>query len=129
MALFAQFASYAFAGAIGTAVHYLVLLVSVQVFMFHAVLASIEGSIAGAIVNYLLNYHWVFRSKRRHAEAVTKFLIIASAGLVLNAAIMYLMVTMAGIHYLLSQVTATGIVLLWNFLGNRLWTFADEPDN
>jgi len=129
MPLLLQFISYSFAGAIGTAVHFLVLLVCVQVFMFHAVVASIEGSIAGAIVNYLLSYHWVFRSNRRHAEAVTKFLIVAGAGVAINAAIMYLMVTLARIHYLPSQVAATGIVLLWNFSGNRLWTFADEPDN
>jgi putative flippase GtrA len=29
------------------------------------------------------------------------------------------------LHYLLSQVIATGVILIWTFLGNRLWTFKE----
>jgi putative flippase GtrA len=29
----------------------------------------------------------------------------------------------AGMPYLFAQVIATGIVLLWNFTANKLWTF------
>lgn len=125
--LLSQFALYSAAGAIGTAAHYLVLVTLVQGFLFNAVLASIDGSIAGAGINYLLSYHCVFRSQKRHIETATKFIVIGGIGLVLNAMMMFLMDTLAGIHYLVSQVITTCIVLLWNFSGNRFWTFAHEP--
>lgn len=124
-----QFASFASAGALGTGVHYLVLLGLVSIFLAHPVTASILGSLAGAIVNYLLSHHWVFRSNRRHSETLFKFFTIAGLGLALNAAIMYVLVMIAAMHYLLAQVAATGIVLFWNFLGNRFWTFADDTRN
>jgi putative flippase GtrA len=127
-ALFVQFISYAYAGAVGTFAHYLTLFVLVEAFSVHPVVASAQGLFTGAVVNYLLNYHWVFRSKRRHVDAMTRFLAIAGVGLALNTIFMHLMVTLAGIHYLLSQIVATGAVLVWNFLGNRFWTFADEPN-
>lgn len=121
-----QFASFASAGALGTIAHYLVLLGLVSIFLAHPVTASILGSLVGAMVNYLLSHHWVFRSKRKHSETLSKFVAVGGLGLVLNAAIMYVLVTIASIHYLLAQIAATGIVLFWNFLGNRFWTFADD---
>lgn len=124
--LMVQFVSFASAGAAGTLVQYALLFMLVERMSMHPVSASILGFLSGAVVNYLLSYHWVFRSRRAHAETISKFAAIAWVGLMLNAAIMYALVTMADMHYLLGQVAATGIVLLWNFLGNRFWTFADE---
>lgn len=99
-----QFHSFASAGAISTAVHYLVLLAFLHVFLFCAALASIKGSIAEAVISY----HRGCRSG-------------------VQCRFMYLMVSLAGIYYLLSQVVATGNVLLWNFSGTHLWSFAHEP--
>lgn len=124
-----QFISFASAGAVGTAAQYALLFALVETLLVPPVSASILGFAAGAMVNYILSHHWVFRSPRRHLETLSKFLAIAGLGLMLNAAIMYALVTIGGIHYLLAQVTATGIVLFWNFLGNRFWTFADETGN
>lgn len=124
-----QFTCFASAGAVGTAVHYIILLGLVFFLLASPVTASILGSLAGAIVNYLLSYHWVFRSKRKHTETLSKFVAVGGLGLVLNAVIMYLLVTIASIHYLLAQVTASGIVLFWNFLGSSFWTFADDTRN
>jgi len=127
--LFAQFFSYASAGAVGTLVQYAMLFFFVETLSMFPVTASILGSLAGATVNYLLSHHWVFRSKRKHSETLSKFVAIGGLGLVLNAAIMYILVTIASMHYLLAQVAATGIVLFWNFFGNRFWTFADDTRN
>jgi len=127
--LFDQFISYALAGAVGTFLQYLILFLLVEMFSVYPVTASILGMLAGAVVNYLLNYHWVFQSKRRHSETLSKFFATGGVGWALNAVIMYVLVTIASIHYLLAQVVATGIVLFWNFLGNRLWTFAGDARN
>ena len=124
--LLGQFVSCALAGAVGTFTQYLILFLLVELFSVYPVTASILGMIAGAVVNYLLNYHWVFKSKRKHSETLSKFFATGGVGWVLNAAIMYMLISITEMHYLLAQVTATGIVLFWSFLGNRFWTFSDD---
>lgn len=121
-----QFIAYASAGAVGTVAHYFLLLVLVMLFAVNPVAASAAGFLAGLLINYLLSHHWVFSSRKRHRETAFKFLVISSAGLALNTGLMHMAFNVIGIHYLLSQLAATAVVLLWNFAGNRFWTFADE---
>lgn len=121
--LLRQFIGFAAAGAVGTGAHFLTLIALVQLARIDAVAASVAGSLVGAGVNYVLSYHWVFRSRKPHHRALPQFLIVAGVGFALNAAIMALLVKAIALHYLLSQVLATGAVLGWNFLANRFWTF------
>lgn len=121
--LMRQFLGFAAVGAVGTAAHFATLVVLVQQLYVSPIWSSILGFLVGAIVNYLLSYRFVFQSRKRHVEAMRQFFAVASVGLLLNAAIMALAVQTLGLHYLLSQLLATGIVLLWNFAGNRFWTF------
>lgn len=122
-AMLRQFAGFTAVGAVGTGAHFLTLIALVRGAGLDAVWSSFNGSVVGAVVNYLLNYHLVFRSNKRHGRAMIQFLTIAAIGLALNSAIMAFAVKVLGLHYLLSQVVATGTVLVWNFMGNRSWTF------
>jgi len=36
---------------------------------------------------------------------------------------MAILLSRLDIHYLLVQLVVTGLVLVWNFLANRFWTF------
>ena len=120
----AQFLMFAGIGAIGTIGHYTTLIVLVQFWMVDPVVASSFGFIVGAVINYILNYQFTFQSDKRHSEAITKFFIVATIGAGINGFIMYIGVENTNINYMLVQIFATGIVLLWNFIVNKLWTFA-----
>lgn len=120
-----QFVLFAGVGVIGTAAHYVLLSVLVEVAGVHPVPASTAGAVLGALVNYFLNRQFTFRSDKRHREALTKFLTIAALGLALNGLLMFILVDAFGLHYLLAQFISTGLVLVWNFMGNRFWTFSD----
>jgi putative flippase GtrA len=122
-----QFTKFAGIGVIGTAAHYVTLISLVQATGANAVLASSIGAIIGAIVNYFLNYHFTFQSSKRHHEAITKFFAVATVGFFLNGILMAALTTSLGIYYLLAQVITTGLVLVWNFAGNRYWTFRIPP--
>ena len=91
-----------------------------------AVPASVAGFTVGAIINYVLNYRFTFNSKKSHKEAMSKFFIVAIIGAIINTALMYVGVNLLHAYYLLAQIAATGIVLLWNFLINKYWTFGLE---
>lgn len=120
----AQFLLFAGIGTIGTLGHYTILIVLVQFWTVDPVFASSLGFIVGAIINYILNYHFTFQSDKRHAEALTKFLIVATIGAGINGFIMYIGVENTNINYMIVQIFATFAVLLWNFVVNKLWTFA-----
>ena len=120
--LFARFTRFALVGVIATGIQYLILSVLVHWALSAPVLASSIGFVVSALANYLLNYHYTFRSSQRHGPALIKFIALAGIGLILNSVIMHSL-TVAGLYYLIAQVCATVCVLLWNFTGNTLWTF------
>lgn len=118
----ARFARFCLIGGVATAIQYALLLVLVRGVSMAPTAASSIGFTVSAIVNYLLNYHFTFASGRPHGPAAAKFGLLAAVGLLLNAAIMHALVG-AGWNYLLSQIGASAVVLVWNFVGNSLWTF------
>ena len=118
-----QFICYSGVGAIGTGAHYLVLLMLVQVWNIDAVFASTFGCIVGAIINYFLNYHFTFFSKKGHFEAMGKFFVVAIGGIFFNGLLMFCAVDFLNIQYFGAQLTVTAILLISKFLVNRVWTF------
>jgi putative flippase GtrA len=108
-------------GGVATGIQYVILVVLVHEGVWPAV-ASAIGFVVSAFGNYLLNYHFTFRSRESHGPAATKFVMLAGGGLVINFVLMHVLVG-AGWYYLLAQVLVTAVVFLWNFVGNSLWTF------
>ncbi|KPK39179.1 MAG: hypothetical protein AMJ69_06385 [Gammaproteobacteria bacterium SG8_47] len=123
-----QFFVFSLMGAIGTAGHYAVLIALVEALSVDPVVASTAGFVVGAIINYLLNYHVTFGSDKPHLDAFAKFGLIALVGAILNGAIMRVAHGALGAHYLVAQVVATGVVLVFNFVLNKVWTFAERTE-
>jgi putative flippase GtrA len=121
-----RFVRYFVVGGIATAIQYVLLIILVRLFGMAPTAASTIGFALSAVVNYLLNYSFTFQSDRPHGPAAAKFAVLAGSGLLINAIIMHLMVS-AGVRYLIAQVCATGVVLLWGFIGNSIWTFGVRP--
>ena len=119
-----QFLLFSAIGAIGTGGHYACLIILVQLDLASPVIATTLGFAVGAAINYGLNYRFTFDSDKLHREALTKFLIVAATGAILNAGIMSAGLRSLDIHYLLIQLLATAIVLVLNFSANKYWTFA-----
>ncbi len=120
-----QFICFAGVGAVGTAVQYMLLVLLVQAVEMYVVTASTLGMVAGATVNYFLNHRITFRSDKPHREAMVKFFSVAAGGVLLNGLLMALLADIMGFYYLLAQLVATALVLVWNFLVNRVWTFRE----
>ena len=108
-------------GGVATGIQYVILVVLVHEGVSPAV-ASAIGVVVSAFGNYLLNYHFTFRSRESHGPAATKFVALAAGGLVINFVLMHVLVG-AGWYYLLAQVLVTAVVFMWNFVGNSVWTF------
>jgi putative flippase GtrA len=121
-----KFVYFSGVGLIATSIQYVILIVLVQGFGLDPVRASGIGFVTSAVVNYVLNYHVTFESRKAHSEVALKFMVIAALGLIVNSLIMHLGTDILRIHYILTQLVATGSVLIWNFAGNYLWSFREK---
>lgn len=119
-----QFLRFAGVGGLATGLQYLILIVLVESQLSQPTLATAIGYGSSALFSYWANYHFTFASEAAHHQALPRFAAITICGLALNTAIMWLLNVLVGWHYLLAQVLATGIVLVWNFTANRRWTYS-----
>jgi putative flippase GtrA len=123
--LLVQFGVFAVVGAVSTACHFATLWTLHQPLGVNLIVATTMGYLVGAVINYLLNRNITFSTARTaHEAAVPRFATVVLAGMALNAGIMAVLErTAPGVNFLLRQCVATGIVLVFNFVLNRLWTF------
>ena len=110
-------------GTVAASVQYAVLIGLVELASVDAVLASAIGFIVSGFVNYALNYRYTFRSNLPHSVALPKFAITLLLGLVINTSTMHVCVETIGIYYMVSQMIAIGVTLVWHFTINSIWSF------
>ncbi|MBR0555827.1 GtrA family protein [Ciceribacter sp. L1K23] len=117
-----SFGTYAVVGAMGTAVHYVLLILLVSGFGVRPTSATLAGALAGALVNFILNSIVTFGVRPSLSVAV-RFLTVAAAGAGLNWLAMYLLNTILGVGYLAAQVVATLAILIFTYVVNAAWSF------
>lgn len=120
-----QFSRFAAVGATATALQFLVLTLGVEVFATDPVSASSAGYFAGAILGYVLNSWFTFRSRRSHAASIWRYVVTVATGSAINASLVHLGVNQLELPYLLAQAQASIIGMVWNFSLNRFWTFRE----
>ena len=132
MSLRRQFSSFLIIGVIATALQYVVLLGLKELAHWSVVPASLAGYLAGGLLNYILNRQHTFDSDRPHAEAGWRFAAVMTVGFLLTWAFMRLFVFVWNAPilppeaYLPAQIVTSGLVMVWNFVAHRLWTFRAE---
>ncbi len=111
------------AGAVATAVQYLVLWFCVEANWLPAHIASGIGYALGAVCNYYLNDFFTFKSNTGHLQSVKRFVIMVSLGWALTFSLMWILNEKLGWYYWFAQLLTTLLVLAWNFLASRCWVF------
>jgi putative flippase GtrA len=120
-----KFVTFAGVGVVGTLFHYVTLIMFHGILNINFIIASTFGFCFGAIVNYVLNCRFTFKSRVLVLGTIAKFMGIAVIGVVLNAVIVTLVSNIFEVHYIVIQATATVIVLVFNFLANNSITFTE----
>jgi len=80
------------------------------------------------LVNFSLQKYWTFEKKEVSVIHIQfmKFISVSGLNLILNASLMYILVTYFGVWYLLGQILVTICLAGMNFLFYRRFIFADE---
>ncbi|MES1158687.1 MAG: GtrA family protein [Terricaulis silvestris] len=117
-----QFLRFAAVGAVATVVHYAILISLKEGAGLTPVAATTAGYTFGALLSYTLNRRFTFATRPSFGRGLLKYAIVIAMGAVINAGIVATL-TRLGLHYLLAQVIATGLVMIWNFAASRLVVF------
>lgn len=95
----------------------------VEFFGVSATIASTFSLFLAVCYNYLLHYHWTFTSDAPHGYVLIKYLVMCAGGLLLNALIMHFGVTWGALHYMIVQMFAAVMVILWSMCVSSIWVF------
>jgi dolichol-phosphate mannosyltransferase len=91
----------------------------------HHVIAAVGAFCVAVTNNFLWNRYWTFDPGEGPASfQAARFLIVSVASLAINLAALEVLVGGAGMGDLPAQAIAVAIAMPFNFLGNKLWTFA-----
>jgi dolichol-phosphate mannosyltransferase len=91
----------------------------------HHSIAAVGAFCVAVTNNFLLNRYWTFAAGDGHAGfQAMRFFAVSLASLAINLMALEALVAGAGLGDLSAQAIAVAIAMPFNFLGNKLWTFA-----
>ncbi|MDO4442409.1 MAG: GtrA family protein [Slackia sp.] len=126
--LFAQFMKFGVVGALAFVIDYGLLAFLTEVFGVNYLISATISFTASVVFNYVASMRYVFTHKEgmsRKREFVI-FVVLSVIGLLINNACMWAGVELLGVHYLLTKIVATAIVMVWNFVTRKI--FLDGGD-
>jgi dolichol-phosphate mannosyltransferase len=92
----------------------------------HHVPAAVAAFCVAVTNNFLWNRHWTFQAADGHPGfQAARFLTVSVAALLINLAILEALIAEAHMASIAAQAIAVAVAMPFNFLGNKLWTFAD----
>ena len=138
-----RFVRFAIVGALGAVIDFGVFNLLSWRFGMHEVAASVVSYITGMASNFTWNRFWTYpESRSKHvAHQVSQFAIVNLTGLVIRTLIFAAIENPLGgffaqvldnppipaeiLGHNVALAVAVGIVMLWNFFVNRIWTYND----
>lgn len=121
---FLKFLKFGVVGFSGLIVDFSVTWLCKEKLKIHKYVSSSLGFVVATGTNYTLNRYWTFNN--HDPASITqfgKFFVVAVVGLILSNAIIYLLNDRMKFNFYLAKACAIGIVSLWNFFANYLYTF------
>ena len=119
-----RFIKFGMVGVINTLVNWIIFFILNALGMYY-ILANIIAYILGTVNSYLWNTLWVFKYKdKASTETTIKFIILNLIGLGLNTGILYVLVDLCNLNKFIGLVTTTAIVMIINYIVNKLWVFS-----
>ena len=123
-ALIVKFLKFCVVGFSGMVVDFGTTWLCKEKFGWNKYVSNSIGFTLAATNNYLWNRLWTFQSTSSEIPVeYGKFLIIAIIGLGINNLVIYLLHDKLKLNFYLSKLIAIGVVTIWNFVMNYLFTF------
>jgi putative flippase GtrA len=125
---FALLGRHQIGGLAATLIDFTVMSLVVDVLGGNAELGTVVGAATGALANFTLGRHWIFRrAGGRAIGQAARYALVSLASLVCNTLGEYVLHERGGLQYQLARVVVALLVsVLWNFPMQRHFVFAPE---
>lgn len=126
--LLAQFMKFGVVGVIAFVIDYGLLAFLTELFGINYLVSATISFTASVVFNYVASMRYVFTHKEgmsRRREFII-FVVLSVIGLLINNGCMWAGVELLGVHYLLTKIVATAIVMIWNFVTRKIFLDAGE---
>jgi putative flippase GtrA len=91
----------------------------------HHAIAAVGAFCVAVSSNFFWNRHWTFRAGHGHAGfQAARFFAVSVGALLINLVVLEALIAGAEMGDLSAQAIAVAVAMPFNFLGNKLWTFA-----
>jgi dolichol-phosphate mannosyltransferase len=91
----------------------------------HHALAAVGAFCVAVTNNFILNRHWTFAARDGHAGfQAMRFFAVSIGALLINLFVLEMLIAGSTLGALPAQAIAVAVAMPFNFLGNKLWTFA-----
>ena len=121
--LIEQIMKFGVVGAVAFVIDYGLLALLTEVFAINYLVSATVSFTASVVFNYVASMRYVFTHKdglsRRREIAI--FVTLSVIGLLINNFCMWAGVELLGIHYLVTKIGATFIVMVWNFVTRKIF--------
>jgi putative flippase GtrA len=119
-----KFMKFGAVGATGVVVDFGFTWLSKEKARIQKYIANAVGFTFAATSNYFLNRWWTFHSNNPElAIEYSRFLFFSVIGLGMNTMVIWFLVSRHGRNFYISKLFAIGIVTIWNFFVNLMFTF------
>jgi putative flippase GtrA len=119
-----KFMKFGAVGATGVVVDFGFTWLSKEKARIQKYVANAVGFTFAATSNYFLNRWWTFHSNNPElAIEYSRFLFFSVIGLGMNTMVIWFLVSRHNRNFYISKLFAIGIVTVWNFFINLLFTF------
>lgn len=121
--LFVQIFKFGIVGVIATIIDWAVFYLANDIFHIHYAISAILSFTISVIYNYIASVRWVFdvNKKKDPKRNFIFFVIFSIIGLILTLIIMSIGVDIFHINAMLMKITATVIVMVFNFITRKIF--------
>ena len=138
-----RFVKFALIGGLGTVIDFGIFNLLADLFAVSPVIASMCSFSCAVVSNFVWNRIWTFKDSHTKTmlQQFIQFVIVSVVGLIIRTPLLAWLITVftniaittfhlaqntaALIANNLALACAVGVVMIWNFIANRLWTFND----
>ena len=122
--LISQILKFGFVGAAAFVIDYGLMVLLTEVFNVYSLISAAISFTVSVIFNYVASVKWVFEvdeEKNSKQKQFIVFVVLSVIGLIINELIMWIMDSKFGIHYMISKLVATFVVMVWNFITRKIF--------
>ena len=132
-----RFGKFAVVGVLNTLIDFAVFSILLYGMGIYYIYVHIGGFIVANVNSFILNSLWTFKALRREAvvRQAISFFLISLCGLGVSTVALSLAVGVLDTHapemwlpHLFGKVFASGVSLIWNYIGSALFVFKSAGD-